>query len=88
MCVVCVCVCVYFVCVYIYYVLAGGAGAVASRGSLASEKRRAVKGFAPVEAVYHRTRVAKVAAAGHPEVSEGAGFSVSRLLLSPGNIHT
>jgi len=42
-----------------------------------------------VEAAYHRTLVAIVAAAGHPEVSEGAGFSVSRLLLSPGNyIHT
>jgi hypothetical protein len=84
---VCVCVCAFCVCVY--YVLAGGAGAVASQGSLASKKRRAVKGFAPVEAAYHRTLVAIVAAAGHPEVSEGAGFSVSRLLLSPGNyIHT
>ena len=82
-------VCLFVFCVCLYYVLAGGAGAVASQGSLASKKRRAVKGFAPVQAVYHRTRVAKVAATGNPEVSEGAGFSVSRLLLSPGNyIHT
>jgi hypothetical protein len=53
MCLCCVCaLCLCVFCVCVYYVLAGGTGAVASQGSLASIKRRAVKGFAPVEAVY------------------------------------